>query len=41
MFIGLAYMSRSSFFLLATIPAMVLAIDKFLLKAPLRAISRH
>ena len=37
-FIGLSYMSRSSFFLLGTIPAMVLAVNKYLLQSPLRAI---
>lgn len=39
-FIGLSYMSRSSFFLLGTIPAMVLAVNKFLLEAPLLAIKQ-
>lgn len=34
LFIGLSYMSRSSFFLLGTIPALVLAINRFLLEAP-------
>lgn len=39
-FIGLSYMSRSSFFLLGTIPAMILAVNKYLLEAPLRAVPR-
>jgi hypothetical protein len=34
-FIGLSYMAHTSFFLLGTIPAMVLAINKFLIQAPL------
>ncbi len=40
-FIGLSYMAKSSFFLLGTVPAMVLAVNKFLLQAPLRAITRR
>lgn len=39
-FIGLSYMSRSSFFLLGSAPAMFLAVNKYLLNAPLRAIRR-
>lgn len=34
-FIGLSYMSRSSFFLIGTFPAMFLAINKYMLGAPL------
>lgn len=37
-FIGLAYMSQTSFILLGTIPALFLVADKFLLKSPLQAI---
>ena len=39
-FIGLSYMSNSSFFLLGTIPAMILAVNKYLLDAPLRGVYR-
>ena len=37
-FIGIAYMSRSSFFLIGTFPTMYLAINKFMLGAPLQAV---
>ncbi|MDT8399149.1 MAG: hypothetical protein RQ899_11090 [Pseudomonadales bacterium] len=40
-FIGLSYMSRSSFFLLGTLPALVLAVNKYLLQAPLRITHHH
>jgi len=39
-FIGLSYMSRSSIFLLGSAPAMFLAVNKYVLGAPLRAIPR-
>lgn len=34
-FIGIAWMSRSSFFLIGTFPAMYLAVNRFMLGAPL------
>lgn len=40
-FIGLSYLSGASFFLLGTIPAMVLAFNKFILRAPLTSISSN
>lgn len=36
-FIGLSIMAEMSFFLLGTIPSLVVCIDKYLLKAPLVA----
>lgn len=35
LFIGLAIMAKMSFFLLGTIPAMIVCVNKYLLKAPL------
>lgn len=40
LFIGLCWMSRSSFFLLGSAPAMYLAVNKYVLGAPLLAIPR-
>lgn len=40
-FIGLSYMSRSSFFLLGTIPAMILSVNKYLVEAPLLAVRKR
>ncbi|MDG2176679.1 MAG: hypothetical protein P8M72_11200 [Gammaproteobacteria bacterium] len=34
-FIGLSIMSSMSFFLLGTIPAFIVCVDKYILKAPL------
>ena len=36
-FIGLAIMAGMSFFLLGTIPALIVSIDRYMLKAPLVA----
>ena len=35
LFIGLSYMSRSSIFLLGSVPAAVVAVNKFMINAPL------
>ncbi len=35
MLIGLAYMFQMSFLVLGTVPAMVIAVDRFLVNAPL------
>ncbi|MEX2366715.1 MAG: hypothetical protein WD601_08925 [Pseudohongiellaceae bacterium] len=40
-FIGLTWMSRSSFFLLGTIPALILSVNKYLIEAPLLAVRKH
>lgn len=36
--IGLAYMMQMSFLLLGSAPAMVIAVDRFLINAPLRRV---
>lgn len=40
-FIGIAWFSRSSFFLVGTFPAMYLAINKYMLGAPMRPVPAH
>jgi len=39
-FIGLALYFNMSFLVLGTIPAMMLAVDRYMLQAPLRPVSR-